>query len=56
MIESYPLVSGEYYTNAIERYLTQVEKMDWWDKDHKRDFEVYVESEQERLDTKESEW
>ena len=55
MIELYPLVSGEYYTNAIDRYLKQVEKNGWWDKDHRRDFGAYVESEQERLDTKESE-
>ncbi|MFC1785714.1 hypothetical protein ACFL0J_08855 [Candidatus Neomarinimicrobiota bacterium] len=55
MVELYPLVSGIHYTDAIERYIIQVEGNDGWNNDHGHQFEAWIMSEQERLIKKENE-
>ena len=52
MIDKYPLVSGERYTDVLDRYVNQVEKNDTWHKDHKKEFDVWVEGVQEELSKK----
>lgn len=52
MIDKYPLVSGNKYIGVLDRYLSQVERNDTWSKDHRREFEVWIEGAQEELSKK----